>query len=500
MMKIVLQDISKYYGNLAANKGISLTVEPGTVHGILGENGAGKSTLMKILAGYISKTRGAIFINDAPAEYQTPARASALGIGMLYQDPLDFPQMSVLDNFMLGQHSKQNSRNSSKDLKNHLSDLSRCFKFDLNPNTPVKYLTVGQRQQLELLRLLSLGIRVLILDEPTTGISDIQKTILFEALKQLVSDGKSVILVSHKLEDAEALCDKVTVLRQGIVSGESDKPFHTGKLLKMMFGEEPTLPTCSCQMPGKTVLSMDSVYALGGRTGLRNCSLSIREREVVGLAGLEGSGQGLFLRLAAGVQSPVRGKIYVQDIRMNGKDYHSFKTARISFLPTSRLEEGLIPGLSVAEHFALQEDSGFFLTKRADAVRTAGKRIENFRVKGGPDSPVESLSGGNQQRLLLSFLSGNPILLLLENPTRGLDTASANWVWGHLKKYCENNTAIVFSSSELDEILAVSDRVLVFFEGKIVMDVKTSETTAQELGQAIAGKAKIEPPMNANKR
>ncbi len=488
MMKIVLQDISKYYGSLPANNRISLTVEPGTVHGILGENGAGKSTLMKILAGYISKTRGTIFINDAPADYQTPARASALGIGMLYQDPLDFPQLSVLDNFMLGQHSKQNSRNSSKDFRNHLSDLSRRFKFDLNPDTPVKYLTVGQRQQLELLRLLSLGIQVLILDEPTTGISDIQKKILFDALKQLVSDGKSVILVSHKLEDAEALCDKVTVLRQGMVSGETDKPFDTGKLLKMMFGEEPTLPSCSCQLPGKTVISMDRVYARGGRTGLKDCSLMIGEREVVGLAGLEGSGQGVFLRLAAGVQSPVRGKICVQNREMNGKDYNSFRNSRISFLPTSRLEEGLIPGLTVAEHFALQQDSGFFLKKRSDAVLTAGKRIENFRVKGGPDSPVESLSGGNQQRLLLSFLSGDPILLLLENPTRGLDTASANWVWGHLKKYCEHNTAIVFSSSELDEILAVSDRVLVFFEGKIVKDVKTSETTAQELGQAIAGK------------
>jgi general nucleoside transport system ATP-binding protein len=486
-MVIALRNIHKVYGTMSANRGIDLTIESGVIHGLLGENGAGKSTLMKILAGYTPKTSGEIFVDGSPVSYSTPEQAALLNIGMLYQDPLDFPELTVLDNFRLGQPVGFFQNRSL--FHDRLVQLSRKFKFNLSPFALVKSLTLGERQQLEMLRLLALGIQIMILDEPTTGISSEQKEILFKALKRLARDGKSVILVSHKLEDVEALCDRVTVLRQGQVSGELAQPFDTHRLLQMMFGALPAPPARLDRRPGDAVLSMNRVSASGGRSGLQNCTVTIRHGEVVGLAGLEGSGQGVFLRVAAGFKAPAGGDLVLGGTKATGGNYHSFQRAGVSFLPGTRLEEGLISGLSIAEHFALQDHRKGFFIRWSDAVQKADSRINNFRIKGTSNSTVESLSGGNQQRLLLSFLPKAPRLLLLENPTRGLDMDSANWVWQHLLSYCKKSTGIIFSSPELDEILMVADRVLVFFDGEIVKDVRTDETDAHELGSAIAGRA-----------
>ncbi|MEZ4527616.1 MAG: ATP-binding cassette domain-containing protein [Desulfobacterales bacterium] len=485
-LKIELRDIHKHYGAVRANDGVNLIIEAGSIHGILGENGAGKSTLMKILSGYIPRSSGTILANGRPADYGTPAGASALGIGMLYQDPLDFPQLSVLDNFMLGQIRGLRDRRGEFALK--LRELADYAGFDLDPQASVSRLTVGERQQLEILRLLSLGTKMLILDEPTTGISALQKESLFRALKKLAAEGTSVVLVSHKLEDVDILCDRITVLRQGRVAGHADAPFDTRQVLEMMFGTPP-MPPAKCRTePGAQLLVMKEVSASGGRTGLRNCSICVCESEIIGLAGLEGSGQGVFLRVAAGLISPSSGTVQIRGKNMNRKDHQAFKKEKISFLPTDRLEEGLIGGLSLTEHFALTNRGKFFLVGWVEAFRKAVKNIEYFRIKGKPESRADALSGGNQQRLLLSFLPEDSRLLLLENPTRGLDLESALWVWTHLQTYCERKTAIVFSSPELDEILMMADRVLVFFDGQMIKDVRTQDTDINELGRAIAGK------------
>jgi ABC-type uncharacterized transport system ATPase subunit len=484
-MWIELQKVHKNYGPIKANDGISLTIEPGGIHGILGENGAGKTTLMKILAGYTQKTTGTILVDHSPVDYKTPAQATELGIGMLYQDPLDFPRLSVLDNFMLGQTS--GIAGKKRTFRKIFKKISDSFYFLLRPDTLVKSLTIGERQQLEFLRLLTRGIEVLILDEPTTGISGLQQKTLFQALKKLASEGKSVILVSHKIEDVQALCDKITVLRQGTVAGAMDKPFRTDTLLEMMFGEPPSLPARTKTKSGEIILEMNRVFASGGRTGLKNCDISIRQGEVVGLAGLEGSGQDVFLKAAAGIKQPLSGSIYIKGVKMNGKDYHTFKKHGVTYLPASRLEEGLISGLNIAEHMLILNERKRFFMRRRDAFQTAKKKIGEFRIKGEPESKVESLSGGNQQRLILSFLPDVPELLLLGNPTRGLDMESVFWVWDHLHQYCEHKACIVFSSSELDEILMNSDRVLVFFNGAVIKNVRTDQTDVHELGRAIAG-------------
>ncbi len=485
-MQIELRDIHKYFGSVKANNGINLKVDAGEIHGILGENGAGKSTLMKILAGFSNQTRGEIFVDGTVIDYRDPARAAALGIGMLYQDPLDFSLLSVLENFMLGQTEGPGPQ--TKKFSKNFKALAEALNFPLPPDATLKTLTIGERQQLEILRLMALGIQGLILDEPTTGISSTQKEVLFDALRKLATGGKSIILVSHKLEDVEALCDRVTVLRHGKVTGGMDRPFDSRGLLEMMFGTPPVFPVRCSERPGRDVLVMTGVSGTGGRAGLKDCDVVIRESEVVGLVGLEGSGQDVFLRIAGGLTRAKRGAIRLLGRDMHRQDHHAFKSEGVTFLPASRLEEGLISGLSITEHFALQGSRGRFVVRWQDAFQAAEQQIDNFRIKGQPVSAVEELSGGNQQRLLLSFLPVDPVLLLLENPTRGLDIESVNWVWQHLHTYCGKKTSIVFSSPELDEILMVADRVFVFFDGRIIKEVEASKTDVQELGRAIAGK------------
>ncbi len=484
-MLVELVEIYKEYGPVKANRGISLRFAPGSIHGILGENGAGKSTLMKILAGFTPKSAGTIRLDGDPADYGDPAEASGRGIGMLYQEPLDFPALGVLENFMIGQ--ARGLRLKGAGARKRFESLCLRLGFCLPLEKSVRELTTGERQQLEIVRLLSLGASVLILDEPTTGLSAFQRETLFQALRALAGEGKTLIFVSHKLEDVEALCDRVSVLRQGRVAGEMERPFDTGALLKMMFGSVPAPLKRQEVQPGDCVLTLQDVCAPGDRSGLRDCSVKIREREVVALAGLEGSGQGVFLRVAAGLTVPASGAVHIQGEPMTAKDSRSYQRKGVAFMPTARLEEGLIPGLAIAEHVALKRSRGFRVRWR-QAEKQAQRHLERFRIKGTPAMPVESLSGGNQQRLLLSFLPETPALLLLEKPTRGLDYESSLWVWEHLLQYREKKAAIVFSSSELEEILMVSQRVLVFFNGTLIWDMPTAQVRGQALGRAIAGK------------
>jgi len=484
-MRVELKNIHKYYGAVRANNGIHTIVLPGTIHGLLGENGAGKSTLMKILSGFLLYTRGKILIDDQEVSFQSPRHASRYGIGMLYQDPLDYPSLTVLENFMLGQVF--GLKQQKKKFRYKLRSLSSTLGFRLRPGALVRLLTVGERQQLEILRLLSLGSRLLILDEPTTGISNTQKQMLFDALRTLAAQGKSVLLVSHKLEDVESLCDRVTVLRQGKISGERETPFERSDLLGLMFGRPPTVPSRQNITLGNELLALKRVSATGGRTGLRNCSLSAKKGEVIGLAGLEGSGQDVLLRVVAGLRAYKAGRVIFKNENRRGKGYHDSLRKRIAFLPADRLEDGLIADLTIAEHHALRNKRNRFFVGWKNITRITEKKIREYQIKGSPLTPVNALSGGNQQRLLLSFLPGKPSLLLLENPTRGLDMASVTWVWKKLHGFCDKQTCIIFSSTEIDEILNVADRIIVFFDGEIVLDALTNTINMKDVGSAIAG-------------
>lgn len=481
-MNVELRDIHKHYGTVAANAGVDLRVTPGTVHGILGENGAGKSTLMKILAGAVRPSGGQILLDNRATVLDSPASALKRGIGMLYQEPLDFAPLSVLENFSVGVPSSPGFHRR----RQALAALSRDLGFALAPDLPVERLTVGERQQLELTRLLFAGAQVLILDEPTTGISPAQRQCLFTAIGKMAARGKSILLVTHKLADVASLCDRVTVLRQGKVAGTMERPFDPEALLAMMFEAPPAGFRATPGRPGNPLLTFSSVSATGGRCGLIDCTVAIRQGEVVGLAGLEGSGQGVFLRLAAGLVPPRAGAIRLNDRLMNAKTHRAFKQNGVAFVPAARLEEALISGLSLTEHFVLASQTRGFWVDHRKAGAACRRAIATFLMKAAPETPAEALSGGNQQRLLLSLIDPNASLLLLENPTRGLDVASMHWVWRHLCA-TEARRTIVFSSTDIDEILMVAERVLVFYEGRVVLDLPADKAHPEILGRAISG-------------
>ena len=485
-MKVELRGIHKYFGANHANNDINLTIPSGTIQGILGENGAGKSTLMKILSGFIHADGGEITLDGKPVIIESPATAIHDGIGMLHQDPLDFPPMRLLDNFLLGLPGSlfPNRKEAAQDF----NLLAKEFGFSLDPESYVDTLTVGERQQLEIMRLLFLGARVFILDEPTTGISAAQKTKLFDTLKKLPEQAITTIFVSHKLEDVENLCDQVVVLRQGKLVGEMKKPFDAKKLVEMMFGKEVPLAAKQASSQERSVLSLSNVSMEDARLKISDINFETYAGEVIGLAGMEGSGQDLFLRVCAGLIRTVVGKVKVNELDLTGKPYHAYKKHGVEFLPAARLEQGLVPGLSLAEHFILAEKQQGVFIDREQGRGLAEERIKSFNIKGTPLSPVESLSGGNQQRALLSLLHDPLSLVLIEHPTRGLDIESVIYIWSKLKERCKQGAAIMFMSSDLEEILQYSDRVIVFFSGRVSQPLNASTTTVEQLGELIGGK------------
>ena len=486
-MNIELKNIHKHFGKIHANKGINLNIPSGTIQGVLGENGAGKSTLMKILSGFIQADPGSeIILDGKPVVIHSPADAIRFGVGMLHQDPLDFPPMRVLDNFLLGIPGKLFP--NRKEIAQGFSRLAREFDFSLDPESYVDSLTVGERQQLEIIRLLWLGARVFILDEPTTGISATQKEKLFATLKKLPEQAMTIIFVSHKLEDVESLCDQGAVMRAGELVGEVKPPYRTQKFVEMMFGKMVTLGERQPARAGETTLSLNNISLEDVRLQIKNINLDVKAGEVIGLAGMEGSGQGMFIRACAGLVRPVGGRIQLNGQDLTAKSYHKFKHAGVNFLPAARLEEGLIPGLSLTEHFVLAEEPKGIFIDRAAGQKLAEERIQSFNIRGTPPSMVEALSGGNQQRAELALLQSPLSLVLLEHPTRGLDIESVIYIWGKLKERCKQGASIIFISSDLDEILQYSDRLLVFFSGKVSQPMNASKTNVEALGQLMGGK------------
>lgn len=492
-MKVELRDISKRFGQIQANDQVSLTVEAGTIHGLLGENGAGKSTLVKVLSGFVIRDSGAILLDGQAIEIPTPAQAMAAGIGMLHQDPLDFPPLTVLENFMVGKPGGWwlDYRRSARDLLR----LTQQFNFALAPQQIVGTLTVGERQQLEILRLLSLGVSTLILDEPTTGISAAQKTALFEAARQLAQTGKSVIFVSHKLADVEALCDRVTVMRQGQVMGNRDIPCPDAVLVDLIFGRKLAVPLKPHTVQPEPIAQLENISVTSDRRSISLSNLTINRGEVVGLAGLEGNGQQLLLQLCAGLLRTVTGRLVVNGVEMTTQPYQAYLKQGVGYLPADRLADGLVSGLSIQEHVALRSPANSLLINWPKTLKQAARAIATFNIRGNPETKVERLSGGNQQRTQLALLPVPLNLLLMEHPTRGLDIESVIWVWQQLIARCQGGTAILFTSADLDEIMQYSDRVLVCSGGQVSAAISVQDLTVEKLGQLISGRFEVDVPI-----
>ncbi len=485
-MQVEIVDIKKYFGHVKANDGISLTLNGGHIYGILGENGAGKSTLMKIFSGYQSQDSGSILLDGTDVRFASPAEGLNHGIGMLYQDPLDFPPFNILENYLLGKPKQFNLGFS--EASKVVNGLAKQYGFELDVRAEISTLSLGSRQQLELVRLLAEGAQMLILDEPTTGISAEQKDQLFASMRRMAyEENKILVLVSHKLDEVQELCDHAYVLRQGKLVGESEVPCSNDTLVEMMFGELPPRKTRVPEIQEDTMLSVENLKVETYRLTIEDISFSLKSGEVLGLAGLEGSGQGLLLRACAGLEEITSGKVIVGGTDITGNSYHKRRDMGVAFMGAGRLEEGLIAGLTLTEHMVLAAPTHDFVINWKQAEERTRIEIEKYQVVGQSGSTADQLSGGNQQRFMFSMLNTPLKLILLEHPTRGLDVRSTNWIWEQLYQRRKDGTAIIFLSADLDEVVDRSDRIAVFSGGKMSRIVDASETSVDELGHLIGG-------------
>ena len=485
-MDVALRDIHKRYGRVKANDGVSLTLEPGRIYGLLGENGAGKSTLMRVLAGHTKPDRGEVIIDGVPRPRLTPAGALALGVGMLYQDPLDFPSMPLWENLILGSPITR-----KKEATAHLKEIGGRLGFDLPAETRAGDLTVGERQQLEIVRLLDAGAEVLILDEPTTGISLTQKETLFRTIRELTAkEGRTVVVVTHKIADAISLCDRISIMRRGRMAAEMVPPYKAEEIVSSMFGEEASraedLTRPPDPDPGPPLISLERTRLTGDKFDLTELTLNVRPGEVIGLAGLEGSGQELFLRGLAGLARSTAGSLKVGGVELCGRRHRYFRRAGIHYLPASRMERGLFPDLTLFEHLRLA-----FPDRKGNLEGFYQEQcVGRFNLKAPPETSARTLSGGNQQRLLLSLMPHRPKVLLMEHPTRGLDVGSARQVWEYLRMLRGLDTTVFFSSADLDEIFEQSHRIFVFYNQKLIADTRTAETNLEQIGGLMSGREK----------
>ena len=485
-MRVEIRDIRKYFGSVKANDGITLTLEEGHIYGVLGENGAGKSTLMKILSGYQPPDSGEILLNGQPHTFDSPLSALKNGVGMLYQDPHDIPPFSIVDNFLLGRDKRL--RLNYRAAESELKELSSKYGFALDIQAHVDSLSLGERQQLELVRLLAGGAEVLILDEPTTGISAEQKDVLFNSMRKLArEEGKILLLVSHKLEEVQELCDHAFILRRGKYVGEMEIPCPNEKLVEMMFGQVPPRSERPTFELGDPMLELRDVNISTYRLSVKNLNLSVRAGEIFGLAGLEGSGQRLLIQACAGLVRPESGQIILDGQDITSWSYHKTRAVNVAYVAAGRLEEGLVASLSLTEHVVLAQRETDFFVDWAASGQDAQSRIEHYQIVGRPDSTAEELSGGNQQRLLFGLLWNKLKLILLEHPTRGLDVRSTNYIWNLLYQRRQDGTAIIFISPDLDEIIERSDRIAVFSGGVMSRIVDAKTTSVEEIGHMIGG-------------
>lgn len=488
-MQIAVEHLTKRFGPVLANNRLSISFAAGQIHGVLGENGAGKSTLMKLLSGYMQPDEGQILFDGVPSRLRGPADALKAGVGMVHQEPLDVPAFSVLENLLCA--APRGVFSSRRAAQTALLELAERLGFAVDPAARLDQLTIGQRQQIEIMRLLLCGAQVLILDEPTTGITAAQTRALFAALRQIAAEGRTILFVSHKLEEVAELCDTVTVLRNGEVvpPGQLPMPQPQEYLLALMFGDAGASSAVYRPLPAITappVWELRQVTVRSGSLRIHDLNHTFAAGRIIGLAGLDGSGQQVLLRLLAGQITPERGQVLVNGQDLTGAGSLAFRQAGIEYLPADRLHDGMIGAFSLTDHFALLQRNGMIVDRRS-AEELAWQAIADYQIKATPITPIAALSGGNQQRAMLALVPPNARGILAEQPTRGLDVASARAIWGRLQARRDAGCCVVFASPDLDEIMEYSDEVIVCFAGRIGPPMPRALLSSGRLAELIGG-------------
>ena len=498
--------INKRFGAVQANKDVTLAVAPGTVHGIVGENGAGKSTLMSILYGFYQADSGTITIEGRPASITGSREAIALGIGMVHQHFMLVEPLSALDNIMLGAEPDWRLQNARAQVRSKLEALMRDTGLQVRLDMPVEELPVGERQRLEILKALYRGARILILDEPTAVLTPQETDQLFVTLRHLRSQGTTILLITHKLKEIMALCDVVTVMRAGAVVldckiGETS----IDKLAEAMVGRRVTLgrdASAAQARIGKALLSAEGLHWVDamGVPRLSDVSLTLRAGEIVGIAGVSGNGQTELLEALSGMHAPQHGKLQLAGQRFEPGAWLNPAKARelgLAHVPEDRHRRGLVLPFAAWESAVLGHQglrrfsSAWGWMKQALMRSDTAKMMDQYDVRPrNPQLRSSKFSGGNQQKLVLAREAiVAPKVLLVGQPTRGVDIGAIEFIHGRLRAMRDAGGAVLVVSSELDEILALSDRVLVMDRGRIAGELPIEECTEQALGCLMAGVA-----------
>ena len=490
--------IVKRFPGVLANDHIDFDVRSGEVHALLGENGAGKSTLMRILYGLYRPDEGQIRINGRAVAIESPHDAIRSGIGMIHQHFMLVPSLSVAENVALGLPSSRGSLTDLDRVSKRIRELAEVYGLQVDPDAYVWQLAVGQQQRVEILKALYRGAALLILDEPTAVLTPQEVSELFVTLRQMVKDGHALIFISHKLHEVLDISDRVTVLRDGRVIGTLATAQTTrGELARMMVGREMGLKPERIQMEqGQVRLALSDLWAKSDREtpALRGVELEVRDGEILGVAGVSGNGQRELAEVITGLRPPSGGKVLLDGKDITGLTPNAVIERGVSYIPEERMRDGMIKEFTVAENLILREHDqqpysryGFF-NFRAISRRSA-ELVRNFNVKTpSQETPVKNLSGGNIQKLLLAReLSRQPRVLIASQPTRGLDIGATEYVHRRLLEQRAEGTAILLISEDLDEILTLSDRIAVIYEGQIMGEVITEQATAEQLGLMMAG-------------
>ena len=498
--RLEMRGITKRFPGVLANNHVDFELLSGEVHALLGENGAGKSTLMKILYGLYQPDEGEIRLNDEPVQIHSPADAIRLGIGMIHQHFMLVPTLTVTENVALGLKSSRGVRTDLDKVEARINELANLYGLQVDPKALVWQLSVGQQQRVEILKALYRGAALLILDEPTAVLTPQEVDEFFVTLEQMKKDGHALIFISHKLHEVLQLCNRVTVLRDGHVIGTMSTTGATKKqLAEMMVGRPVGMqPEKATVELGETRLSLRNVESMSDREvpALRGVSLDLRGGEIVGVAGVSGNGQRELAEVITGLRPLTGGEISVGNQSVVGRSPRAIMEMGVSYIPEERMRDGMIKEFTVSENLILREfDQPPFARQgfldRSAIRRNSTELVKDFSVKTPTlETPVKNLSGGNIQKLVLAReLSRKPRVIIAAQPTRGLDIGAMEYVHARLLEQRELGTATLLISEDLDEILALSDRILVIFHGQIMGDVPRAEATAEKLGLMMAGEA-----------
>jgi simple sugar transport system ATP-binding protein len=490
-----LRGITKRFGDLVANDRIDLDVARGEVHALLGENGAGKTTLMRILYGLTHPASGTIEVAGRPVTIASPRDAIAAGIGMVTQHFSLVRPMTVAENIALGRSG--GLRLDLDAARARVRDVGTAFGISVDPDATVGELSIGEQQRVEIAKALARDCRVLILDEPTAVLVPQEVEALFGSLRRLVADGLAIVFISHKLGEVRAISDRVSVLRGGVLVGAAPGDTDERELARMMVGR-PTFGTVRTTgtdpvASSPPVLQVDGLAATGhhGLPSLAGIDLTVAPGEIVGIAGVSGNGQSELVEILSGMRRPSAGRVVVGDVDVTGADPTAVMAAGVGRIPEDR-HASLVLDLSVALNLILERIDDFRAPGGLDEGRIeshARELIARFAIRARPGDRVGTLSGGNIQKVLLArVLSREPRLIVISQPTRGLDVGATEYVRGEIIARRAAGAAILLVSEDLDELLALADRLVVLYEGRIVARMAATDADPEHLGLLMAGR------------